>query len=255
MAGKISTGSPEFALFFEMLDDRRASLQGLPSVDELMRGEMLKAVPTAKVKFDARAAIDRARIREDGECFRSSSVPVSLGRFSFLKLRRARKANGVLVLGHGARVRLTREPLEGRVNRKELKVPLPKHSLAAALRVLVALKSRRELGRAQMSDEVPLRRIMTQWAEELRSCADPFKMELMLHAIEPSVFETSMPLAESRSWACALPQSDLEGFHQRLRTGTAHIVGRICNDRLLLDVRCLNDNDLPQLALAVRNAC
>ena len=84
----------------------------------------------------------------------------------------------------------------------------------------------------------------------------------MSHAVQSSVVETvgqvgggSMPLAEPRSFACAIERADPEALHERLRAASPPVVGRVSEGQLLLDVRCLADDDLEPVALALRNAC
>lgn len=52
-----------------------------------------------------------------------------------------------------------------------------------------------------------------------------------------------MPLAAQPSFAVAIEGVDATSLHDRLRAGTPAIVGRICDDELWLDVRCLSDTD------------
>jgi len=140
------------------------------------------------------------------------------------------------------------------------------HPLNRALRIdkltVAALEATLELYRDGMSDKVPARGLLLQPGEVLRQRAEALRVELMSHAVQSSVVETvgqvgggSMPLAEPKSWACAVDRADPEETHRRLRAGSPPVVARVSDGRLLLDVRCLDDDDLASVARAVRNAC
>ena len=55
------------------------------------------------------------------------------------------------------------------------------------------------------------------------------------------------------SFAVAL-SGDVNALEQKLRLGTTPIVGRIHNDRYLLDVRTLWEADFPAIITAIREA-
>jgi L-seryl-tRNA(Ser) seleniumtransferase len=143
---------------------------------------------------------------------------------------------------------------------------LKSHPLNRALRIdkltVAALEATLELYRDGLSSQVPVRALLLQSAEQLRSRADMLKVELMSRGLEVTVVQTvgqvgggAMPLASPASFACALNAADPEALHQRLRAGEPPLVGRISDGQLLLDVRCLNDSDLSHVANAVRAAC
>ena len=143
---------------------------------------------------------------------------------------------------------------------------LKRHPLNRALRIdkltVAALEATLELYRDGMSDKVPARGLLLQPGGVLRQRSEALKVLLMSHAVQSSVVETvgqvgggSMPLAEPKSWACSIDRADPEETHQRLRAGSPPVVARVSDGRLLIDVRCLDDGDLPAVALAVRNAC
>ncbi len=150
------------------------------------------------------------------------------------------------------------------------------HPLNRALRIdkltVAALEATLELYRDGMSDKVPARGMLLQSGEGLRERAEALRVLLMSHAVQSSVVETvgqvgggSMPLAEPRSWACAVTtaplggrgskRADPEELHRHLRAGSPPVVARVSDGQLLLDVRCLADDDLAEVARAVRNAC
>ena len=65
----------------------------------------------------------------------------------------------------------------------------------------------------------------------------------------------ALPTVEPWSWAVAATARDAAGpsadaLDARLRRGTPPVVARIAEDRLLLDVRTLGEDDLPAVARA-----
>jgi L-seryl-tRNA(Ser) seleniumtransferase len=152
------------------------------------------------------------------------------------------------------------------VGKREAIDKLKAHPLNRALRIdkltVAALEATLELYRDGMSEKVPARGLLLQTPDQLRLRAEALRVRLMSHAVQSSVVETvgqvgggSMPLAEPRSYACAIQRADAEALHARLRVANPPVVGRVSEGRLLLDVRCLDDSDLEPVALAVRNAC
>ena len=63
-----------------------------------------------------------------------------------------------------------------------------------------------------------------------------------------------MPLAAPKSWAVALSGIRANELHEKLRAGAPPVVARIVDDEVWLDVRCLRDTDLDEVARAVANA-
>lgn len=62
-----------------------------------------------------------------------------------------------------------------------------------------------------------------------------------------------MPQASLPSVALAISGPG-QALHERLRQGTPSVVGRVVDDELWLDVRCVADDDLERLVLAVAGA-
>jgi L-seryl-tRNA(Ser) seleniumtransferase len=65
----------------------------------------------------------------------------------------------------------------------------------------------------------------------------------------------ALPTVEPWSWAVAATARDASGpsadaLDARLRRAAPPVIGRIAEDRLLLDVRTLGDDDLPAVARA-----
>ena len=152
------------------------------------------------------------------------------------------------------------------VGKRAAVAKLKEHPLNRALRIdkltVAALEATLELYRDGMSEHVPARGLLLQTPEQLRQRAEALRVGLMQHAVQSSVVETvgqvgggSMPLATPQSYACAIERADPEALHRRLRAGAPPVVGRVSDGQLLLDVRCLHDDDLEPVAIAVRNAC
>ncbi len=152
------------------------------------------------------------------------------------------------------------------VGRREAIGRLKSHPLNRALRIdkltVAALEATLELYRDGLSAQVPARGLLLASSQQLRSRAEALKLQLMAHGVQATVVPTvgqvgggSMPLAEPGSFACALAARDPEVLHQRLRAGAPPVVGRINDGQLLLDVRCLGDDELDGVVIAVRAAC
>jgi L-seryl-tRNA(Ser) seleniumtransferase len=71
--------------------------------------------------------------------------------------------------------------------------------------------------------------------------------------VEGQVGGGTLPLAHPISWACALAGAP-EPLLDRLRLGEPAVLARIDEGRVLLDVRCLPDGSLPEVARAVAAA-
>ena len=77
--------------------------------------------------------------------------------------------------------------------------------------------------------------------------------ELVGGAVEETVARVgggALPLAELTSYACAVE----EELAAPLRTGDPPVVGIVRDGRLLLDCRTLADDELPEVAAAIRAA-
>jgi len=71
--------------------------------------------------------------------------------------------------------------------------------------------------------------------------------------VEGQVGGGTLPLAHPISWACALAGAP-EPLLDRLRLGEPAVLARIDEGRVVLDVRCLPDGALPEVARAVAAA-
>ena len=141
---------------------------------------------------------------------------------------------------------------------------LKKHPLNRALRIdkltVAALEATLEAYRDGREDQdIPARAALLAKPEVLRARAQ--RLASLLGAIPHRVVETeskvgggSMPLASPKSWAVALPGVRANAFSEKLRAGAPPVVARIVDDEVWLDVRCLRDTELDEVARAVANA-
>jgi len=150
------------------------------------------------------------------------------------------------------------------VGRRALVARLRGHPLQRAVRVdkmtVAALEATLALYRDGRDEAVPARALLAQAPELLRRRADALRQALAAHGMEAEVVQVegqagggTLPLARIVSSACALG-GDVEGLLARLRTGDPPVVARIADGRLLLDVRCIDDADVPSLARAMASA-
>jgi L-seryl-tRNA(Ser) seleniumtransferase len=142
---------------------------------------------------------------------------------------------------------------------------LARHPLNRAVRIdkltIAALEATLELYRDGRSDEIPVRRLLTQTSAELESRAKALSDLLTAEGIAHRVVTTdgkvgggSMPLATLASYGCALTGAPAAQLHAALRQGKPSVLARVNDDELLLDVRCVFEPDLKALAQAVRKA-
>jgi L-seryl-tRNA(Ser) seleniumtransferase len=136
------------------------------------------------------------------------------------------------------------------------------HPLNRAVRVdkmtVAALEATLELYRDGRLEDVPAQRLLTQSAEELRSRALKLKELLREQGIESRLEQTqgqvgggAMPLSSPLSYACALRTDAPQLVQERLRAADPPVIARISNEQILLDVRCLTEEDLTSVAQAV----
>ena len=60
-----------------------------------------------------------------------------------------------------------------------------------------------------------------------------------------------MPRSAPVSYACALEARSPQLIQERLRSADPPVIARVFAERLLLDVRCLDEEDLDSVAAAV----
>jgi L-seryl-tRNA(Ser) seleniumtransferase len=141
------------------------------------------------------------------------------------------------------------------VGRAELVERLRRHPLLRALRpdklTLAALEGTLALYRAGRAREIPVVRMLGEPADAVRARAERLA-ELTGGELKPTTARAgggALPLAEVESYACAL---EVE-LAEPLRRGDPPVVGIVREGRLLLDCRTLSDDELDEVAEAVRS--
>jgi L-seryl-tRNA(Ser) seleniumtransferase len=151
------------------------------------------------------------------------------------------------------------------VGRADLLKEIRHHPLNRAVRVdkmtVAALEATLELYRDGREQEVPAVRLLTQRLDALSERAQGLATALRAAGVGCHVARTesqvgggAMPLASPASFACVLEGGDARAWQERLRAGRPPVIARISDEALLLDVRCLSEEDLPQVARAVAAA-
>jgi L-seryl-tRNA(Ser) seleniumtransferase len=155
------------------------------------------------------------------------------------------------------------------VGRAELIALIRKHPLNRAVRVdkmtVAALEATLELYRDGCADEIPARRLLSQTLATLHARAQRLHAKLREAGIPARVVETTsqvgggaMPGATPASSACVL-DLPLDGerrkgplaLQRQLRAHKPPVVSRVAEDQVVLDVRCLSEEDLSVVAEAV----
>ncbi|ADO71597.1 L-seryl-tRNA(Sec) selenium transferase [Stigmatella aurantiaca] len=148
------------------------------------------------------------------------------------------------------------------VGRHALLSRIKAHPLTRALRVdkmtVAALEATLELYRDGRPEAVPTWRLLAQPSEVLRARAERLRGLLAAQGVTVRVAEVSgqvgggaMPLARLPSFACILTVQEPEGFLESLRGAEVPVIGRIADGEVLLDVRCLAEDELGRVAEAV----
>ncbi|MCM2264714.1 MAG: L-seryl-tRNA(Sec) selenium transferase [Desulfuromonadales bacterium] len=158
------------------------------------------------------------------------------------------------------------------VGRKDIIARLKQHPLARALRLdkmtLAALEAtlRLYLDPQQALREIPTLRMLAIPAHELERRCLALLPQLQAASGDQAIFEVTaamatvgggaMPLAELPGFAIAVTprQGSLQQLTARLRKSDPPVIGRIQNDRLLLDPRTLLPGEEPLLATAFAQA-
>jgi L-seryl-tRNA(Ser) seleniumtransferase len=122
---------------------------------------------------------------------------------------------------------------------------------------VAALEATLGLYRDGLSARIPARALLLQSPSALRLRAEHLERELLQHGLSADVIPVegqagggTLPLSKFPSSACAL-KGEPEALLARLREGNPPVVGRIEDGRLVLDVRCISDDDVGPLASAV----
>jgi L-seryl-tRNA(Ser) seleniumtransferase len=148
------------------------------------------------------------------------------------------------------------------VGRKALLALIKAHPLTRALRVdkmtVAALEATLELYRDGRPEAIPGWRLLSQRPEELRARAERLQALLVAQDLQARVAAVSgqvgggaMPLAQLPSFACVLKLGEPDVFLERLRGAEMPVIGRIMDGEVVLDVRCLADEELGLVAKAV----
>jgi L-seryl-tRNA(Ser) seleniumtransferase len=149
------------------------------------------------------------------------------------------------------------------VGRKALISTLKRHPLNRALRVdkltVAALEGTLEAYRDGLEDlEVPARALVLASAEVLRERVHALSAALTSTGVRHRVVITesrvgggSMPQARLPSVGVALFAPSATALHERLRAGAPAVVGRIVDEEVWLDVRCVGSSEVGELARAV----
>lgn len=148
------------------------------------------------------------------------------------------------------------------VGRKALLARIKSHPLTRALRVdkmtVAALEATLELYRDGRPEAVPAWRLLSQRPEELRARAERLQTLLAARGVSVRVAAVSgqvgggaMPLARLSSFACILKVGEPDVFLERLRGAEEPVIGRIADGEVVLDVRCLEEEELGLVAEAV----
>ncbi|HET6346859.1 MAG TPA: L-seryl-tRNA(Sec) selenium transferase, partial [Myxococcota bacterium] len=104
-------------------------------------------------------------------------------------------------------------------------------------------------------------RLLSQRPEELRARAERLQGLLAAQNIQARVAAVSgqvgggaMPQARLPSFACILKLGEPDVFLERLRGAEMPVIGRIADGEVVLDVRCLAEEELGQVAKAIGTA-
>lgn len=151
------------------------------------------------------------------------------------------------------------------VGRAALLSRIKAHPLTRALRVdkmtVAALEATLELYRDGKPEAVPTYRLLAQTPEELRARALRIQgllgergVSARVDGVVGQVGGGAMPLARLPSFACILNVGAPEVFLERLRGGGTPVIGRIADGEVVLDVRCLAEEELRSVAEEVAAA-
>ena len=154
------------------------------------------------------------------------------------------------------------------VGRRAHVAAMRQHPLLRAVRpdkmTLAALEATLELYRDSRAAEIPAIAMLSTPEPTLHARAEALAVDCRAQAasleftpvrVRSAVGGGALPTVEPWSWAVAVHARDAggpspESLDARLRRGTPPVVARIAEDRLLLDVRTLGEDDLPAVARA-----
>jgi L-seryl-tRNA(Ser) seleniumtransferase len=149
--------------------------------------------------------------------------------------------------------------------RADLLAPIAKHPLVRALRVdkmtLAGLEATLRAFLEERVDELPLWALALTSAEELKARAERIARQVGSDHLKAEAVATrsvagggSLPGEELGSWGVALTHAEtsVDELQRRLRSGTPPVIGRIEDDRVLLDLRSVLPGDLEALTRQVQ---
>jgi L-seryl-tRNA(Ser) seleniumtransferase len=148
------------------------------------------------------------------------------------------------------------------VGRAESVARLRRHPIARAVRVdklqVAALEQVLAMHARGQGDDVPVVRMLRESAEVVRRRAQRLNEELggdlghaHVHRCASVVGGGSMPGAGLPSWGVRVTVPDPPAFSARLRVGRPSVFCRVDRDHVLLDLRTVSDEQVPDLARAV----
>jgi L-seryl-tRNA(Ser) seleniumtransferase len=150
------------------------------------------------------------------------------------------------------------------VGRRDLIERIERHPLNRAVRVdkmtVAALEATLELYRDGRLEEIPAHRLLSQKPEDLKVRADALQSMLTAAGVQSRVERTTgqvgggaLPLANPVSYACVLASSLPMELQRSLRSAEPPLIARVADEQVLLDVRCLRDEDLAVVADIVKS--
>jgi L-seryl-tRNA(Ser) seleniumtransferase len=148
------------------------------------------------------------------------------------------------------------------VGKKTLIDRIAAHPLNRAVRVdkmtVAALEATLELYRDGRCEEIPAYRLLRQGAAELQARAERLQQMLGARGIATTIQRTegqvgggAMPRVALVSYACALQSSSPLELQTMLRRGEPALITRVSENQVLIDVQCLDDQELEGVAEVV----
>jgi len=148
------------------------------------------------------------------------------------------------------------------VGKKTLIDRIAAHPLNRAVRVdkmtVAALEATLELYRDGRCEEIPAYRLLRQGPAELQARAERLQEMLGARGIPTTIQRTegqvgggAMPRVGLVSYVCALQCACPLDLQATLRRGEPALITRVSENQVLIDVRCLDDQDLEEVAEVV----
>jgi L-seryl-tRNA(Ser) seleniumtransferase len=148
------------------------------------------------------------------------------------------------------------------VGRADLVARLRRHPIARAVRVdkmqVAVLGQVLSMLLTGAEEEIPVGRMLREPADSVRRRAQRLSEtvggdleHVHVHRCESVVGGGSMPGTGVPSWGVRVSVHDPAAFSARLRTGRPSVFGRVESDHVLLDLRTVTDDQVPDLARAI----